>query len=230
MKKIVLKYLFVLILATAACFPTKAQLLPKLSIGAQGLINWPDTAQMGDTIDFSYYLVNKGLSVLTNTLVETRIRVNNTTLTTPIASNLLNILNIGDSIQISVNDYIFTPQNHNTGGNAVVIWPGAPNTSPPDTVRDEVYLLEPVNTRRPKTIRTVTAYPNPAQDWLNLDWTTSPAQKLHGRILNYQGQILFEGIIPQYRVPVDWLKPGPYILEIRQKGRPATIIKFIRTE
>jgi hypothetical protein len=175
MKNTMLKSCLLILLFVGGMTPkNQAQLMP---VDPPGLLGIPDTVQMGDTLNFTYRVVNAGLLPLINPRVFSIMRINGQLLPLPVDSSLnIGIYQPGDTIPVSVNQFIISPSNNNNGGgNVLVVWPSSDGFDRgPDSLVDNVYVLEPTAIRetRPFSAR-LTLYPNPAVDRLNLTWPAS---------------------------------------------------------
>ena len=193
--------------------PLKSQITLYSPTG--GIVGLPDTADMGDTLDFSYYLINQGPVPLTNFTIISLMQVNGNLLPVPVDTQVVNIWPTGDTVQIDVSDFIVGPQNQNNGGaNIMVIWPANPGN---DSLRDTMHVrdpnfLEPDQGDNPKW----TVFPNPANEQLNfsLDAVLGflPEELF---LIDFSGRIIakFKGL-PR-TISIEGLPPGLYLVELR---------------
>ena len=76
--------------------------------------------------------------------------------------------------------------------------------------------------------QTISIFPNPAKNWIQLNGAASTDSKL--LIYNYLGQIEFEeniDVTPNINLYVGFLKPGIYILQITNTNLNSQNIRLI---
>lgn len=78
----------------------------------------------------------------------------------------------------------------------------------------EISAVHPVPQSDPLKI-----YPNPATDFIYLDFSESKA--LDYEVFDLSGHLILQGVLHGERLDIRMLKPGAYLLKIREKGRVA---------
>ena len=140
-----------------------------LSFGYNGVMH-ADTVSYGDSLFFSFWIVNTGSSPL-NDSIELTCETYNT-------SGLINmgsfgmfstpsgILNSGDSMFFNVYD-IITPQSYSIGDNIVVIWPASIIPVTVDTSYTPLHVLTNIVSTN-HFYSSIELYPNPIESSLNI--------------------------------------------------------------
>ncbi|MCB9235227.1 MAG: T9SS type A sorting domain-containing protein [Bacteroidia bacterium] len=211
-----------LLLVGVSCSRLQAQsLLVPVSTGIPSL---PDTVNMGDTINFDYYIVNLGVASLVSPLIQTFMEVNGQVLPQPVSVyQVAGLFLMGDTMKIPVNNFVVSPSNNNNGGaNVVVIWPTAPGATPKDSASGNMYVRNPnsVFAERGPALA-LNLFPNPAHDRAWVDFFGDPQGENSILLCDLNGRILrsWKPAIGQnsrkFELDLSGLNPGFYLLEVR---------------
>ena len=213
------------LLAVAPLQQSKAQNV--LGIGGAGLIGMPDTARIGDTISFSYFVVNNGVLPTVGPIYSYQ-AVNGNVIAGFLDGLLTLPINPGDSAQMIINQYIFTNQTHGQGGGTTMltIWPG-PGTQ--DSATKEIFLLPELNSREEALPRlTMKIYPNPAKDQLHLSYAEAGNRVESISVFDMQGREVIHANENRDSLNVNGFNSGLYIIEVRAKGKAPARMKFLK--
>lgn len=192
-----------MLLLTLAGLTSKASAQTGLGITDRGIINLPDTVDMGDTVDFSYWVINRGPLPFAGTLI-TQALVDGNLLANPIASLSIVILTVGDSLEIPVDNYVFTTQNHDGGGNVMVIWPTGTGGTPQDSAQQQVWVNEEPTAIQPALENAPAAvYPNPTNGLLKFQQLPGAERIEHISVWNINGDIVLQQDPPGLKPEID---------------------------
>jgi hypothetical protein len=62
---------------------------------------------------------------------------------------------------------------------------------------------------------TIEVYPNPASDYIHLNWTGGmQPERFNAEIYSLQGSLVYQQVINNTTIPVSTIKPGVYILKV----------------
>lgn len=204
-----------------------------ISFGYDG-ISMPDTVSIGDTIEFSCWVINSGEDVLAeNILLKAAIYDNILGLTNirTIGGQGPNFIYPGDSIQF-VPGFLFetvTQQNYLPGDNIVVIWPKA--DMPGSIGQTNQYIYKNIYVKTNSSVSSVQNknkqntyfYPQPIQDKIYL---THPIQSL--QIVDILGKniVSFE-TVTQTVISVGQIPEGIYFARMKDMEGKETTHKLI---
>lgn len=176
-----------------------------------GIVGLPDSANMGDTLNLSYKVINKGPLPLVNTPILSWMSVNGNLIATPVDSSFVSNFAVGDTIVVPINSFIVSPQNNNNGGaNVVVVWPTAPGGNTDDTLRDTMHVDQP-NSSAPIVEDILQAFPNPFDNLLRIKYE-GPEQLGYVTLLDSRGRESMRIPDSQLNINTEHLKPGYYTL------------------
>ena len=143
-----------------------------LSFGYSG-VQHEDTLYIGDSIHFSFWLVNEGNITINDSvsvLCETFDIVGTSISSMPIGGiyNANASLSVGDSLYITISE-IVTYQSYVLGDNIVVIWPASLTPGYVDTSVTNVYILDNITADITlKKSNNISLNPNPVSENLYL--------------------------------------------------------------
>ena len=144
-----------------------------LSFGSSG-VQHEDTLAIGDSIHFSFWLVNEGNVAINDSvqvLCETFDIIGASISSMSIGGtyNTSSPLNIGDSILINITEVV-TFSSYVLGDNIIVIWPASITPGIVDTSTTPIHILNSVlaGFELEGSSNDLTAFPNPTNDYLTL--------------------------------------------------------------
>ena len=144
-----------------------------LSFGSSG-VQHEDTLHIGDSIHFSFWLVNQGNVPVNDTLqvlCETFDIIGSSISSMTIGDyfNVASTLDIGDSILINITELV-TFSSYVLGDNIIVIWPASVGPGSIDTSTTPIHILNSVvaGFELEGSSNDLTAFPNPTNDYLIL--------------------------------------------------------------
>lgn len=223
MKKVYIIFLFLGMIIMAQK-PAYAQ--TTLGFSQQGLIGFPDTIHLNDSVQFSAFLVNKSPTSFSGQ-VSVLMAVNYDSIITLKSFVSVN-LNAGDSTKFNFKFHAKGTAFRDGGINIVVVWPEA-NGAKSDSTKKNFYLGFPLGFNQPHTPQTQFAlYPNPVINQLYLK-PVSQNFRVHGiRIYN----ILGIEVLRSLSMPVSMrdLPAGLYLVEIRGENGEQVIRKIKKSE
>jgi hypothetical protein len=144
-----------------------------LSFGYSG-VQHEDTLSIGDSIHFSFWLVNQGNVIISDSvqvLCET-FNINGISISSMSIGdtyNTVSTLNIGDSILINITELV-TFSSYVLGDNIIVIWPASISPGIVDTSVTPIHILNRSTAvlELEMSDNWLTAFPNPTNDYLIL--------------------------------------------------------------
>jgi len=202
------------------------------SFGYDG-ISIPDTVAMGDTIEFSCWVVNAGDDVLAENIL-LKAALYNSALglinTRTIGGQGPNFIYPGDSIQF-VPGFLFevvTQQNYQIGDNIVVIWPKA--DVPGSISQSNQYIYKNVHVTSGSSVSSISEnsnlrlyfYPQPAKDKLYL---TEDIKSL--QIFNILGKSMCEFNSIESSITISHIPEGLYLVKMLTKKGSERVQKLI---
>ncbi|HNP48167.1 MAG TPA: T9SS type A sorting domain-containing protein [Bacteroidia bacterium] len=138
------------------------------------------------------------------------------------------LLNPGDSLQLNPSPYLFDIVHYDDGDNIVVVWPVA-RTTPNiqvDTMSFHVYFVRLSGIHEtPESALTV--YPNPASDYLRLEFPEKNRLR-YVRIFNSYGQLVLHSKVDSNLIPISDLSKGVYLIELTGSDGKAYFAKIIK--
>ena len=144
-----------------------------LSFGSSG-VQHEDTLHIGDSIHFSFWLVNQGNISINDSLqmlCETFDIIGSPISSMSIGNsyNIAGSLAVGDSIPIVITEVV-TYASYVLGDNIIVIWPASVTPGSVDTSITPIHILNSalVGFELEGSSNDLTAFPNPANDYLIL--------------------------------------------------------------
>ena len=144
-----------------------------LSFGSSG-VQHEDTLHIGDSIHFSFWLVNEGNVAINDSvqvLCETFDIIGASISSMSIGGvyNAAGSLSVGDSILINITELV-TFSSYVLGDNIIVIWPASITPGSVDTSVTSIHILNniPAGFELEGSRNDLTAFPNPANDYLTL--------------------------------------------------------------
>lgn len=211
----------------------KAQVAAHLTI--QTLINYPDTAYNGLTVQPTIIVTNTGNAPFQG-VINIGLSRDSVSFQYLYSNNNPVLLIPGDTVQFTggpagTNGYTFDSTFYRVGNNVVVVWPVTTAFVAVDTLHTNVYFTinQIQSVHEKEGISGLLAYPNPASDYLLL---YAPSTQLeYVRIIDLSGrEILTQeaGSNNKTRIPIDRLVPGLYILEVRSTLNLRTFIRFVK--
>ena len=140
-----------------------------LSFGSSG-VQHEDTLHIGDSIHFSFWLVNQGNVAINDSvqvLCETFDVIGSSisSMTIGDAYNAAGSLSVGDSILINIVELV-TLASYVIGDNIIVIWPALIGTGTGDTSTTNIHIVDSVSTGDELEIsgNKLIIYPNPIKN------------------------------------------------------------------
>ena len=153
--------------------PNAAVAQSYLSFGSSG-VQHEDTLHIGDSIHFSFWLVNEGNVVINDSvqvLCETFDNIGSSISSMTIGDiyNAAGSLSIGDSVLVNITELV-TFSSYVLGDNIIVIWPASITPGSVDTSTTPIHILNSVvaGFELEGSINYLTTFPNPANDHLIL--------------------------------------------------------------
>ena len=144
-----------------------------LSFGSSG-VQHEDTLAIGDSIHFSFWLVNEGNVAINDSvqvLCETFDIIGASISSMSIGGvyNAAGSLSVGDSILINITELV-TFSSYVLGDNIIVIWPASITPGSVDTSTTPIHILNSVlaGFELEGSSNDLTAFPNPTNDYLIL--------------------------------------------------------------
>ncbi len=144
-----------------------------LSFGSSG-VQHEDTLHIGDSIHFSFWLVNEGNLVINDSvqvLCETFdiIGASISSMSIGDVYNAAGSLSVGDSILINITELV-TFSSYILGDNIIVIWPASITPGSVDTSTTPIHILNSVlaGFDLEGSSNNLTTFPNPTNDYLIL--------------------------------------------------------------
>ena len=144
-----------------------------LSFGSSG-VQHEDTLAIGDSIHFSFWLVNEGNVAINDSvqvLCETFDIIGASISSMSIGGvyNAAGSLSVGDSILINITELV-TFSSYVLGDNIIVIWPASITPGIVDTSTTPIHILNSVlaGLELEGSSNDLTAFPNPTNDYLIL--------------------------------------------------------------
>ena len=145
----------------------------ELSFGSSG-VQHEDTLYIGDSIHFSFWLVNQGNLIINDSvqvLCETFDNIGASISSMSIGGtyNTAGPLNVGDSILINITELV-TFSSYVLGDNIIVIWPASIATGGVDTSSTPIHILNSISAKFEFETSSfdLAAFPNPTNDDLIL--------------------------------------------------------------
>jgi hypothetical protein len=204
-----------------------------LGIGGSGIIGLPDTTHFGDTIpSMGVWLKNEGFLIYTAGLVTFLADPNNAG--SPINIGLLNLTGLlllpGDSVMVSMDPFIVTPQNSNTGSNIMVIWPTTPGSQPGDSGIGGYYVDAPMLAEQqqpPAAALQLAVDPEGGQAKVYIRQADLVGGSL--RLVDLQGSQLQQVVVDQPEIVLSMrgLAAGIYLIDWVDPLGQRTAIKFV---
>ena len=138
------KVIFFLVLFLTIVKSSSVMAQTNLSFGSSG-VQHEDTLQIGDSIHFSFWLINDGNANINDSismLCETFDVIGNSISSMSIGDsyNTVGSLNVGDSIFVTITEEV-TFSSYVLGDNIVVIWPAFIGSGSIDTSMTNVHVL-----------------------------------------------------------------------------------------
>ena len=172
-----------------------------LSFGSDG-VQHEDTLYVGDSIHFSFWIVNEG-NVSVNDTVQVLCETFDffgasiSSMTIGDAYNVSGTLDVGDSIFITITEVV-NLSSYVLGDNIIVIWPASILPGNSDTSSTPIHILNsvPASIELSLFSRELRIFPNPANDYLMaFNELGFPMEGL--AILDNQGNLLYveKGIV-----------------------------------
>lgn len=196
-----------------------------LSFGSSG-VQHEDTLHIGDSIHFSFWLVNQG-----NTVVNDSVEIFCETfdiLGTPISSmsfgnnyNVTNSLSVGDSVFITITE-IVTFSSYMLGDNIIVIWPALTSPGTVDTSFTPIHILNsaPNGFDLVLSANELIVSPDPANNHLILSNRLNlPMSGIN--IFNDKGSLLYfdkNTYYGSFSVGLSSFQPGTYLISTIIRG------------
>lgn len=231
MKSIILLPIFLALLLLGMMAPREAKGQIFLDVVQGSLTGIPDTVDMGDTIDFAYQMVNQGPLPFIG-IQYTNLTVNGSSLPFTIDSSLISLLGVGDTTLILVPNYTFTTARHQGGGNVMVIWPtGSGGGQQTDSLRQDVYVREPVAIQPAAGSQATGVYPNPTRHNIRLRLAGESNPAKFAEIRTLEGKTLYTQTLTsdqETEIPTNLLSPGVYLLYIQFRNGTSKYIQIIR--
>ena len=144
-----------------------------LSFGSSG-VQHEDTLHIGDSIHFSFWLVNQGNVPVNDTLqvlCETFDIIGSSISSMTIGDdfNVASTLDVGDSILINIVELV-TLASYVIGDNIIVIWPASIIPGNSDTSSTPIHILNsiPASSELSLSSKNLLVFPNPTNDHLIL--------------------------------------------------------------
>ena len=230
------RFLKLILLSTIICFSSvevKAQVAAHLTI--QALINYPDTAYNGLTVQPTIIVTNTGNAPFQG-VINIGLSTDSSSFQYLYSNSNAVLLVPGDTVQFTggpagTNGYTFDSTFYRVGNNVVVVWPVTTAFVAVDTLHTNVYFtINQIQSIQEKEgIRGLIAYPNPASDYIFL---SAPFTKLeYVRIIDLSGREIVThdaGNNNKTRIPIDRLAPGLYVLEVKGALNTRTFIRFVK--
>lgn len=146
----------------------RSQILLGIGAPQQGVSGLADTVSYGDTASLSYWVKNESPVNLSPLLISTQMQINNGVSFVAGTFNLSNILLPGDSVLITIPNFIFDKPSQQGGTNVIVMWPTGVGTQPKDSLRDSTYIRDTTTSiRRSQSYPEAKIWPNPVRQHLN---------------------------------------------------------------
>ena len=190
-----------------------------LSFGHSG-VQHEDTLNVGDSIHFSFWLVNEGNVAINDSvkvLCETFDDIGTSISSMVIGSayNASSSLNVGDSILINITEVV-TLSSYVLGDNIIVIWPASVATGGVDTSATPIHILNSVTAGSELVIsrNELTAHPNPTDDYLILSNNLNLTMK-DVSVFDNEGSLLYmvkSSYVSPFYFDLSGLKPGIYFI------------------
>jgi hypothetical protein len=164
-----LKFIIVVVLFVFTSYVNKLYSQAHLSFGYSGVIH-EDTVSYGDSVLFSFWIVNTGNAPLNDSIQLSCETYNTSGLIMSGSFGMFStpsgILNSGDSMFFNVYD-IITPQSYSVGDNIVVIWPASIIPVTVDTSYTPLHVLSNIVLTN-DVYSSIEFFPNPVESLLNV--------------------------------------------------------------
>ena len=193
----------------------------------------PDTAFLNSSYQgISVVVRNHDSTSVFNGQLQINFKTSNDTLSTDSVP-----INNGTAITIAPNDsgifffpssYVFTSNVYRLGSSVVVVWPVS--TSSTLKVIDSLFVclnLQLTNNLHDPYLYNESVYPNPAFNILNLNPSIEKITE-SVRIYDATGRMVYDEKMQGSTIPVEFLNPGMYILEIVAKNSQRFRKQFLK--
>ena len=189
-----------------------------LGIFAQDVVAQPSTVNMGATVKYAFSVENKGNQAYTG-MCAIWVRYDSSNGTDDIYDFQITNLQPNDTVTLLVSDVV-TNAKYEIGDNTILIWPRSDNPNVPttDTSSVEVTVADTgANGINDELRKRVKVFPNPNQGEIHLRFEGIGNNFECVRLINMQGQALFESKQPVYSIGLEDQPKGIYFVELTFK-------------
>lgn len=179
----------------------------------------PSTLFFGDSLFMDFNIVNVGTADYVGEILILRQRDSITTIaldTTPVVT-----IPVGDTLPYS-GAHIVQQAQYDGGINILVIWPAGVSvpTTTLDTIYDYVNVLDTIvqGTKLPAADKKAKIYPNPALDWIRIEYPANSPEPEAVRLYDATGKPVREIENGAEQLSLNGLAKGVYLLEIRYRN------------
>ena len=202
-----------------------------ISFGADG-VQHEDTLYIGDTIHFSFWLVNQGNVSINDSIsmsCETFDQSNGLSISSMSIGESYNTsgaLSVGDSMYITISEVV-TYQSYVLGDNIIVIWPASNTPVAADTSFTEIHILDSLlisDIELNRAINNLVVFPNPVLENLycyeqnNLFASSIILYDSFGKIIFRENHIF----INNFKFNTKGLNKGVYFFKVIYDGNQVT--------
>ena len=210
-------------------FFSKAHTQDYLGFGYNGVLH-EDTLHIGDSIHFSFWIVNQGVNSFNDSIFINCSTYDNNSgliLSMPIGSvyNISDSILSNDSIYITITSLV-SLQSFSLGDNIVVIWPASVSPANVDTSITSVHILGSSNDINELNISQPLIFPNPVSQNLYIE-NIEGIYSIH--ITTLLGEVLINKNNLNtnfFKIDVSSLSPGSYFLNLRN-GKGEFVVRKI---
>ena len=203
------------------------------TLSAVGLLNFPDSIKMNDTISFDIVIAND--DTLTNFSGNIKIQfitdyMDSLGLSDTSMYSVTNAIQSGKLDTIHISGFYVTPSQFKAGDNAILIWPKTNLFGVGDTITHNITVLSTTGIiENQKKHNDILLYPNPFTNTINLFIKNNEDKGIEKvRIYDVLGNVKYESIYNNSKIDTDNLPQGIYILEIRLNNDEIIVKKIVK--